>query len=448
MAGDVKVAVVHGAISSSGTGTKDFIKTGFGSPKACIVILSFDPTDNTSVASQNRLSIGFSDFTNHRCVTHQEEDGSARVDCDALKSATKAYIVLDIGATVIIDGTASIVTDGVRLTNTTNSGSDAVFATVIMFGGADLKVSLDSITTPNSVDGTQGVTTGIDQDLVFFIGTDIAAEDSASSGVNNSFGVAHIDTSDHLTFVNRCLGWAIDHNNADGSAFTTMETDHCLKIIQEDGSDDWSIELTAADATSYTITEREFASGTGMEIYALALDLNDRGSKIGTVTSPASGTSWTPSVTLGFTPQCVGLGLQSNTAVNTIHTQAPVGISANTGSGEEACNTFYGNVGVATTEADNMFRSRAVYILSEGLSFVREDLSHSSFDSGGWTYTINEETLDTGWEWFYWAIEEAAAPAPPPETHGGMHVIFQGIGAFGVGALPQTLHTIEEGISA
>ena len=111
MAGQVKVAVVSGAISSSGTGTADFTKAGFGTPKACIVLLSFDPADDASVAVEGKASIGFSDFTNHRCVTHQDEDASAKVDSDARKSPTKAYVTLDVAAVVDVDGTASAITD-------------------------------------------------------------------------------------------------------------------------------------------------------------------------------------------------------------------------------------------------------------------------------------------------------------------------------------------------
>ena len=131
MAGQVKVAVVSGAISSSGTGTANFTKADFGTPKACIVLLSFDTADDVNVAAEGKASIGFSDFTNHRCITHQDEDGSAKVDSDCRKSNTKTYVILDVGGVVDIDGVASTIADGVQLTNTTNISASAVFATVV-----------------------------------------------------------------------------------------------------------------------------------------------------------------------------------------------------------------------------------------------------------------------------------------------------------------------------
>lgn len=414
MAGNVKVAVVSGAISSSGTGTADFTKSGFGTPKACIVLLSFDTADDTSVAVEGKASIGFSDFTNHRCISHQDEDASAKVDCDARKSATKAYVLLDVGGVVDIDGTLSTITDGVRLTNTTNGSSSAVFATVIMFGGADLQVSLDSITTPNAIDGTTLVTTGIPQDLIFFIGTDIAGEDTSSTGIGNSFGVVDI-SNDQATIVNRCMGWASDHNANNGRPASVVRNDRCLKILTEPGGDDWGIEVTVATTTSYTITERDVASGNGMEVYALALDLDDRGSKVGSVDSPISGASWTPSVALGFTPQYVGLGLTSVSDENIIDissTAGALGISSNTGSGEETCNSWYNEDAAAIMNTNNLFRSRVIDFRSDDVINIIHDHSHSSFNSGDWTYTINSEFEFVGKKWFYWAIEESAAAGP------------------------------------
>lgn len=418
MAGQVTVAVVGGAISSTGTGTADFTKAGFGTPAACIVLLSFDTTDDTGVAIQSRASIGFSDFTNHRCITHQSEDASAKEDSDARKSNTKAYVILDIAAAVDIDGTAGTagVTDGVRLTNTTNGSSTAAFATVIMFGGTDLQVSLDTIITPNSIGGTVVTTTNIVQDLVFFIAADVAAEDSSSTGINNSFGVASI-SSDQSTFVNRCIGWTSDHNNAVGAPISIIHNNQCLGILAEDASEDWGQELTAATTTSYTLTERVAASGANMEIYALALDLDDRASKIGSVDSPISGATWTPSVVLGFIPQYVGLGLTHLTAENALAEDATAGgngISSNTGTGEETFHGWYDDDAAATIDTNNNFRSRVIDFRDDVATTVIQDHSHSSFNSGDWTYTINTENETTAKKWFYWAIQEAAPPPSGP----------------------------------
>lgn len=415
MAGDVKVAVVSGPISAVIGGTADFTKAGFGTPKACIVLLSFDTADDTGVAAEGRASIGFSDFTNHRCITHQDEDASAKVDCDARKSSTTAYVLLNITGGISVSGTASTITDGVRLSNTVGTAG-AVFATVIMFGGADLQVSLDSIILGNGVDLNTVVTTGIPQDLVFFIGSDISGEDSSSTGIENSFGVADI-SNDQATLINRCMGWASDHNNAVGSPGSIMRNDRCLKVLTETAGDNWGIELTAATATSYTVTTRDVSPGAGMEVYALALNLDDRGSKVGSVDSPTSGATWTPAVALGFTPQYVGLGLTHAEVEGTIESDADAGghgISSNTGTGEETFHGWYNEDAAATINTNNNFRSRAIDFRNDNVTVTVHDHSHSSFDSGGWTYTINTENEATPRKWFYWAIEEVGvAPLQP-----------------------------------
>ena len=415
MAGQVKVAVVSGPISSGGAGTADFTKSGFGTPKACIILLSFDAVDDASVAIQGRASKGFSDFTNHRCISHQDEDGSAKVDSDARKSATKAYVVLDVAGVVDIDGAASTITDGVRLTNTTNISASAVFATVIMFGGADLQVSLDSVILGNGIDLTTVVTTGIPQGLVFFIGTDISGEDSSSTALNNSFGVVHI-SDDQATIVNRCMGWCSDHNNNVGSPGSVVRNDRCLKVLTETAGDDWGLELTAATATSYTVTTRDVSPGAGMEVYALALNLDNRGSKVGSVDSPTAGPTWTPAVALGFIPQYVGLGLTHAQVEGTIEADADaggLGISSNTGPGEETFHGWYNEDASAAANTNNNFRSRALDFRNHDVSVIVHDHSHSSFQLGDWTYTVNTENEVTARKWFYWAIEEASAVEGP-----------------------------------
>ncbi|HDZ37396.1 MAG TPA: hypothetical protein ENH62_03750, partial [Marinobacter sp.] len=194
MAGDVTVAVVDVVVPAMSSGTVDAIKSGFGTPKACIVIATYNIDGGTTPTAESNASIGFSDFTNNYCITHQDEDASAKVDCDALKSNTTVLNLMDVAANLIRSCTAGTITDGVRLTN--NASTEQAFnATVIMFGGADLAVDLRSSAINSSQDGTasithSGFTDGNDK-LIFFIGTDISGEDSASTGINNSFGVCH-----------------------------------------------------------------------------------------------------------------------------------------------------------------------------------------------------------------------------------------------------------------
>lgn len=413
MAGDVKVEVVTGAISTSSTGTADFTVSGFGTVLACKIVLSHDQADDASIQANYRGSIGLSDFTDHFCVSHQDDDASANVDSDKYGASAKAYLLMRGDGAVVVDGTASAITDGVRLTNTTNGGGTAQIAQVTLYGGADLQISLDKVTTPNSDGGTVVVTTNIDQDIIIVIGQKNVAEDTRVNNVQHSYGLGHIDTSDHATFVNRCIGWSSDHAETAGSPGAIIQNDQVATFLTAAGVEDWGLELTAATTTAYTLTERVTgsASGVGNEVYVLALDLDDRKSKIGSVDSPTSGATWTPSVSLGFTPQFVELGLTQLAAEGAVETDGDagsIGFSNNAGSGSEACTSWYNEDAAATTNTASLFRSRAIDFRSDDQATVIQDHSHSSFNDGDWTYTINDENETAARKWLYGAIEVAA----------------------------------------
>ncbi len=451
LASDVKVAVVSKLLNLTVGGDTDFTKPDFGTPKACIVLVTGDATDDTSVQAQSRQSIGFSDFTNDFCITHQDEDASAKVDCDALKSATRCYSILDVGASEIVSGTASTITDGVRLTHTTGQGS-ALRATVIMIGGADPVDDLRSTTINSSQDGTatithSGLTDGNDK-LIFFIGTDISAEDSASSGITSSFGVCHVSGNDAggHTFVQRCMGWASDHNNNVGSPSAIISTDRVLDILTETAGQDWGLEVTSFSSSggTITVTTRDAGAGAGMEVYSLVIDLDDLKGKVFSVDSPTSGATWAVTGS-GFKPQYVGLGLTHLTAEDTIASDAnsgALGISSNTGGGEETCHSWYNEDAAAITNTNNLFRSRVIDFRDDDVTTVIQDHSHLSFDSDGFTTTINAENEATARKLFGWAIEEAVATAPSGSSDPTLEpltIIAAGImEADGVGVLTMT----------
>ena len=412
MAGDVQVAVVFDQISVADTGSVDITKVGFGTPKACIVLIGNENTDGASVATKHQCSIGFSNFTDNFCVTSTDKRNISTVDCLTLRSAITCYQLIQEDGSLLVKGVATAITDGVRLTNTENIGTVKLI-TVIMFGGEDLQVSLARVILDANQDGSIGVGTNIDQDLVFFLGAGTTTEESSVSGIQRSFGVAHIDTSDHSTFVNRCMAWASDNGATGGSPASVVRNDRCLKILTESGSDAWGLEVVSASVDTYVIKKKDDdidVGGLTMEVYALALDLDDRVSKIGSVDSPISGSSWSPEVSLGFTPQYVGIGLTQvrvEGAIETDEDAGVFGISSNTGAGEEVCQSWYNEDAADPTRTFSLFRSRAIDLRNDDASIVMQDHSHSSFLNGGWTYTINAENETAAAKWFYWAIEEA-----------------------------------------
>lgn len=423
MAGDVKVVNIGAALSTVSGGTTDFVKAGFGTPLACRITVSFDAVDDTGVAVESKVSIGFSDFTNDFCITHQDEDASAKVDCDARKSNTRSYVVINSAGAVLFSGTASAITDGVRLTHTAGEAPASAFlASVTLVGGADAATDLRRTEIASAQNGTATIThaglTDGNEKLIFFIGTDIAGEDSSSSGINSSYGVCHISGSDAggYTFVQRCIGWASDHNNTVGSPHAIISTDRVLDMITEAGVQDWGLEVTAFSSSggTITVTTRDNGSGAGMEVYSLIVDLDDRKAKVGSVDGPTSGAIWDPTVSLTFTPQWVDLLLTDLTSENAIASDAEagvMGISSNTGPGEETCHSWYNEDASAAANTNNLFRSRAIDLRDHDVSTVLQDHSHFAFDSTGWTYTINAENETVAKKWVFCTIEEATVAA-------------------------------------
>lgn len=417
MTGDVKIAVVSGLTPLNNLDSEDYTKSGFGTVKGCIVIVGFDESDDSSSQDESACSIGFSDFTQNFGIGTDDADASAKVDCLSAKW-DRCYVELEQSGGVSRTGLATSITDGVRLTNNFRLGSEPrkrVY--IILFGGADITISLDETVLNTTVGQSATITpgTGFDTSLVFFIGVDRSAV-GQGNGINNSFGVCHINAPTYDTFTQRCMGWSSDHNNASGSPSGIISTDRVLDILTETAGQDWAVEVTAAATNSITITTRENGPGTGMEIYSFAVDLDDRKAKVGSVEGPTSGSTWSPSVSLGFKPQIVGLGLTDLTNEDTISSDAEsgvFGVSANAGAGEEFCLSWYNEDGVPTTNTSSLFRSRAIDLRDHDVSTVLQDHSHLSFDSGGWTYTINTENETVAKKWFYWAIEEAAGAAAP-----------------------------------
>ena len=424
MAGDVKVSNNSAALSTASGGTTDFTEADFGTPLACRIVITFDEVDDTVAALQSKVSIGFSDFTNDFCITHQDEDASAKVDCDTRKSNTRSYVVLDAAGAVLFSGTASAITDGVRLTHTAGEApASAFFASVTMWGGADPAVDLRSTGIASAQNGTATIThaglTDGNEKLIFFIGVDIAGENTSSTGINISYGVCHISGNDAggYTFTQRCMGWASDHNNTVGSPFSILSTDRVLDMITETGGQDWGLEVTAFSNSggTITVTTRDSGAGAGMEVYSFIVDLDDRKAKVGSVDGPTSGATWDPTVSLTFTPQWVDLMLTDLTNENTISTDAEagvMGISSNTGAGGETCHSWYNEDAAATTKTRNLFRSRAIDLRDHDVSTVLQDHSHSAFDSTGWTYTINAENETVAKKWAFATVEEATVVVP------------------------------------
>jgi len=90
-----------------------------------------------------------------------------------------------------------------------------------------------------------------------------------------------------------------------------------------------------------------------------------------------------------------------------------MGISSNTGSGEETCHSWYSDEMAPTTVTNSLFRSRVIDLRQDTVASTIFDFSHSSFNDGDWTYSVTT-TEGTARNWFYWAIEAVAVAGLSP----------------------------------
>src|SRR5262245_23934069 len=75
---DIKTAVTR-ATTRSGTGTQDFTVSGFGTPKAALIIAQLADTDGTPIADAY-LCVGAVDGTRQWCGGSFSDDAQVSVD--------------------------------------------------------------------------------------------------------------------------------------------------------------------------------------------------------------------------------------------------------------------------------------------------------------------------------------------------------------------------------
>ncbi|MCH7975885.1 MAG: hypothetical protein IIC18_04935, partial [Bacteroidetes bacterium] len=159
------------------------------------------------------------------------------------------------------------------------------------------------------------------------------------------------------------------------AASALMQTNHRAEVVGLAGSGRYEV----------TVTTRDTGSGSGMEVYSLIMDLDDRSGKVFSVDSPTSGATWVVTG-FGFKPQYVGLGLTRVANEDSLEfgpLSGVIGISSNAGSGEETCHTWYNESGAPDTNTNNLFRSRVIDLRDDDVTTVIQDHSHLSFDTDG-----------------------------------------------------------------
>jgi len=382
------------------TGTFDITIPGFGTPKAAVFFLSNGQSDGT-VADDSKLSIGFTDGTNHRVISAQDEDGVTTTANDRIAATDEVLQLLDTAGVILIEANFdSWITDGVRLNVGAESTAVTRRLTVWFFGGGDLTAFVGSKVLGNE-DVTATVTgVGFEADALITICHGAIFNDTAGAFNVVSFGAVHngasviqrgISYGSNDAVAAQDLGGILHTNGCGGQTIWTGVT--------------WRADVSNFGSDGFDITPRGGNSG-GDELGFLALNIGTGSCKLDTYSTATS--EGNDSVTgMGFEPQAVLLSTIKHQTVDDFQNGAPfegfcIGVfdssterttMVNVDEGETTTNTF--SVADALCIDLDFGSGSGPFITA---SFV-------SLDSGG--FTLNYSTVDvTARKGWYLAFEK------------------------------------------
>ena len=214
MALSVDTGIVN---ANTGSATTTITVTAQG--KAIILFTTGQTAEGTDSAANAMWSIGFSDGTNHRCISWASDDNVGTTNCGRSYSATRSLEVLSNGTPTIVRGITGVAFTDATTTTLTWDGTPAAAYKVgyMQVGGSDItNVLVGSHTMANSTGDKTETGVGFQGDFgMFLFGGATGA--GTSTRANLSVGFA-CRVNDSGTSRARQFGmsWGID----DGATMT------------------------------------------------------------------------------------------------------------------------------------------------------------------------------------------------------------------------------------
>jgi len=351
---------------TAGGPTQDFPTAGHSSfstaqpVKAGLFFLAPSTAAGTTL-DHARMSIGFTDGTNQRCVSVRSRDAQG-VNSDTVRQAFTNQLAWIYAASTTNAASAmalsSISND--RITGTYGTLMPAAWlVNAILFGGSDCEAFVGDF----ALNASDGGTTVVDStshsgftfgwDLVFFVSRIASFNGTSTTHAILSFGVAIWDGS---AISQGCVSWS--NQNGVGTEVSSVELNdqRCAHghVMPSSGGDE--CEITARNGSGGLTATTRGANASGYSIGFLALRLgNISGIKLfsrDTLTSTGSD-AWTDA---GHSPQFMLSMSSSATAMNTLSSGAAdacMGIGAacgDSGSHEEFSSAIMADDGATTSD--------------------------------------------------------------------------------------------------
>ena len=416
----VKVAVLQVAVNT-GTGNQTFTKTGFGTPKAALFIVSRAATNGT-VANGAKWSYGAATGTTNRwCVAGQSENGQGTTDSD--RYVTDTGVVVLLGNDGSLQGVADFVSfneDNVIL-NWSTAPFAAVLLTIVLFGGTDLSAHANKFVDADLEDGATDVTgPGFEPDLVFVGGVSRAMDETRADSFRCVFGVCENDGGVDPQ-VQGGIGLFDKHGEDTSLCGLQVTSGRAIKAVTETGTT-YGVELTTFDGSGFSATTRDAGAGGQFEWGYLALAFGGVvGHWVGAIDTPTA-TGDKAYTGPGFTPQFVMLLMSHASAYGSHNSTGPAAIAAGIGvitADDEFANGFQIEDAQGTSDTQNAVDSKAVWLPTDDGSTTNDFIGtgpggSGSLDANG--FTINFSAVDTGTvrKWFALAIEKEAVAVGNP----------------------------------
>ena len=294
------MATSHGIVNSttrtSTTGTKDYIKAGLGTPKAAIVLSSYNSAQNTDI-NDFGMAAGLTDFTTEVLFGTNYEDNVSPTDARVAQNNDRIHEMSDPG-TQTQDSVAAengTVTDGMQLNFSAVHASTSRRLSAIMLKEGIDSVSVDYVTLDGA--GTVTVTPGFQADILIAFGNGGTVE-PGGNGFQSALGFYHRGDDIH-----RILGWRGDNGQTTPSVGCGVDSDFLIGTCNNGATSFFNtFQAENFTSTQYDITNISGTASPQVGIMAIKLAAGYE-AKVGYFNAPVTSGVTSVITGLSFRPQ-------------------------------------------------------------------------------------------------------------------------------------------------
>jgi len=377
----------HAVVTSTcptGTGTKDFTKSGFGTPTLVVVTCS-KITSGSGTTADMGGSYGAADGTNQFANSWSSEDAVGTSNCRSNRSTSRCLTVLDTDGTTLVEAAFdSFITDGVRLDFTKVSSAYRII--VELFNTANADVGSFVINATSGSD-TAVTAPGFQPKLVGFS----YAETATSVRLNQGWAAAKSGGDQQHARSFFCL-----HGQGTTQIATFHRNNRCIAKATQFGWE-WTGEFKSFDANGFTVTTRDDDGGNTVDYWCVdGVDVAIEHDDI-----PSSGDATVTGA--GFTPESIvtlsghGTVSQVNTAITGVFAAAVgYGAGSGTAAADQGVTSWHDRDGRGTSECDTGFYTANCMGNQRYNVAIQYRFDVSSFDASGATLGANATTTSLG----------------------------------------------------